>query len=140
VIERLISWASIYPFRCQLCGHRFRLKQQGVHYTRIDEDRREYERLPIRLPVVLITDQNGAGTALDISMGGCTVETAASVREGTVLPVRLELPQGAPLQIQAAAVRSVRGKIIGLQFLRFEGNERDRLQALVRSILFMPKQ
>jgi DNA repair exonuclease SbcCD ATPase subunit len=31
--ERLISLFYIYPFRCQPCGHRFRLLQWGVTYT-----------------------------------------------------------------------------------------------------------
>jgi hypothetical protein len=38
--ERLISLFYIYPFRCQPCGHRFRLFQWGVTYTRTELDRR----------------------------------------------------------------------------------------------------
>jgi hypothetical protein len=38
--ERLISLFYIYPFRCQPYGHRFRLLQWGVTYTRIEKDRR----------------------------------------------------------------------------------------------------
>src|SRR6266478_9749023 len=38
--ERLISLFYIYPFRCQPCGHRFRLLQWGVTYTKIEEDQR----------------------------------------------------------------------------------------------------
>jgi hypothetical protein len=36
--ERLMSLFSIYPFRCQPCGHRFRLLQWGVIYTKIELD------------------------------------------------------------------------------------------------------
>ena len=32
--ERLISLFYVYPFRCQLCGHRFQLLQWGVEYKR----------------------------------------------------------------------------------------------------------
>ena len=140
LIDRLASLVYVYPFRCQLCGCRFRFRQQGVRYTRVDEDRREYERIPVRLPVTLITDQGGVtGTALDISMAGCTVETNNPVPAQTVLRLQLEAAGHAPLQVQAALVRSVHAKSIGLQFLRFEGDERERLQAFVRTILFMPK-
>jgi hypothetical protein len=140
LIDRLVSLTYVYPFRCQLCGCRFRVRQQGVRYTRVDEDRREYERIPVRFPVILFTGQdNVTGTALDISMAGCTVETTASLPAETVLRVQLEAPDLAPLQVQAAVVRSVRTKSIGLQFLRFEGNERERLQSFVRTLLFMPK-
>jgi hypothetical protein len=38
--EHLISLFYIYPFRCQPCGHRFRLLQWGVTYTKIEEDQR----------------------------------------------------------------------------------------------------
>jgi chromosome segregation ATPase len=34
--ERLISLFYIYPFRCQPCGHRFRLLQWGVTYRKIE--------------------------------------------------------------------------------------------------------
>jgi chromosome segregation ATPase len=33
--ERLMSFFYIYPFRCEPCGHRFRLFKWGVRYTRI---------------------------------------------------------------------------------------------------------
>jgi hypothetical protein len=39
-LERLMSHFYIYPFRCQLCGHRFRLFQWGVTYRRIALDSR----------------------------------------------------------------------------------------------------
>jgi hypothetical protein len=39
-LERLMSLFHIYPFRCQLCWHRFRLFQWGVTYRRIDLDSR----------------------------------------------------------------------------------------------------
>jgi predicted nucleic acid-binding Zn ribbon protein len=39
-LERLMSLFYVYPFRCQWCGHRFRLFQWGVTYRRIDLDSR----------------------------------------------------------------------------------------------------
>jgi predicted nucleic acid-binding Zn ribbon protein len=38
--EHLMSLFYIYPFRCEPCGHRFRLFQWGVTYTKIELDRR----------------------------------------------------------------------------------------------------
>jgi DNA-directed RNA polymerase subunit RPC12/RpoP len=32
--ERLLTLAAIYPFRCQYCSHRFRVRQRGVRYIR----------------------------------------------------------------------------------------------------------
>ena len=32
--ERVLSLAAIYPFRCQSCEYRFRVRQRGVRYVR----------------------------------------------------------------------------------------------------------
>ena len=34
ILERLLSLFSIYPFRCQRCGYRFRVRRPGVRYIR----------------------------------------------------------------------------------------------------------
>jgi predicted nucleic acid-binding Zn ribbon protein len=36
--EHLMSVFYIYLFRCQPCGHRFRVLQRGVTYRRIETD------------------------------------------------------------------------------------------------------
>ena len=41
--ERLISLFYIYPFKCQPCGHRFRLLQWGVTYRKIERPMRSTE-------------------------------------------------------------------------------------------------
>ena len=38
-----MSLFYVYPFKCQLCGERFRSFQRGVRYIRVEEDRREYD-------------------------------------------------------------------------------------------------
>ena len=84
--ERLISLFYVYPFRCQLCSHRFKVIQWGVTYTRIEEDRREYERLPANFPVAFSAGaMNGQGGVLDISMGGCMFHTEARLSGGQYL-------------------------------------------------------
>lgn len=141
VIEKFLGFFYVYPFRCQLCGYRFRLRQPGVRYTRMDEDRREYQRIPVRFAGKLITDEKDlSATLLDLSMAGCTVAVDAALAVGTVVGVELQAEDQPPISIEAAVVRSARPGIVGLEFLRFHGNERDRLQSLVRTLLFMPKQ
>jgi hypothetical protein len=79
--EKLLGVFYIYPFRCQLCGYRFRFLQWGVRYQRIQEDRREYERLAINCPVSLRGENlYSEGRVVDISLGGCTamIETQLS--------------------------------------------------------------
>jgi hypothetical protein len=48
-LERLMSHFYIYPFRCQLCGHRFRLFQWRVTYRRIDLGIRAAQQRPTRV-------------------------------------------------------------------------------------------
>ena len=38
LVDYLLSFAYLYPFRCQLCGHRFLTLQWGIRYHRIAQD------------------------------------------------------------------------------------------------------
>ena len=37
-LETLLGIIYVYPFKCQLCGFRFRMPQWGVRYVRVPED------------------------------------------------------------------------------------------------------
>lgn len=49
--EQLISLMYVYPFRCQLCSHRFFALQWGIRYHRVPVDHREYHPRLTRVPV-----------------------------------------------------------------------------------------
>ena len=67
----LAGWFFIYPFKCQICGLRFRSLQWGVRYLRLREDHRDYDRLAMNFPVLFRGDRfDGVGSVTDISMGG----------------------------------------------------------------------
>src|SRR2546428_6968791 len=51
--ERLISSLYVYPFRCQRCSHRFRALNWGHRYPHPKGERRDYERVAVRLPARL---------------------------------------------------------------------------------------
>jgi PilZ domain len=135
--ERFVSLFHIYPFCCQLCGYRFKLRQPGVTYTRIEEDRREYYRWSVDFPITFRAGTKGvAGLLIDISMGGCAFHTEALMLEGIILQLDLQLPQEAtPVKIDAAVVRSVRPGLASVEFLRIEHSERERLKVFVRSLM-----
>jgi hypothetical protein len=137
VIERLLSVAYVYPFRCQLCGHRFKALRWGTRYSRQPADRREYDRLPANFPLTFRGNQVlGEGAVTDISMAGCAVETQTRLAVGAILQLQLRLPQGGPpVQVEAAIVRSINFKLAGLRFLRFEPHERERLRQFVHHLL-----
>jgi PilZ domain len=135
--ERFVSLFHIYPFHCQLCGYRFKVRQPGVTYTRIEEDRREYYRWSVDFPITFRAGTKGiAGLLIDISMGGCAFHTDAVMLEGIILQLDLQLPQEtAPVKIDAAVVRNVRGGLASVEFLRIERSERERLKGFVRSLM-----
>jgi c-di-GMP-binding flagellar brake protein YcgR len=129
-LDRLLSLAYVYPFRCQICRHRFHLLQWGLRYIERDVDRREYERRPVKLPVVLSTKVGlYEGQTVDLAMGGCAVEAnSPPLREGTLLTVHLDaFDSEPPIVVDAAVVRTVQGTRVGLEFLRMNEKEKERL-------------
>ncbi len=136
IFERLISVIYVYPFRCQLCLHRFLTLQLGKRFIKQKVDRREYERIETKLPLAFKGDQaQGEGTAIDLSMAGCAVESDVKVPEGSLVQLELKNAPAAPVKVEAAVVRSTRQRTIGLQFLRLREEEKERLRQFVRQLL-----
>ena len=135
--EVLMSFIYIYPFKCQLCGDRFRSLQWGVRYIRVDEDRREYDRMEMRFPVTFRgQDITGEGELLNVSMGGCSFHTGANLTIGMILKLELQISNDvAPVIVDAAVVRNVRSGGVGVEFLQWQQSERERLQLFIRGLL-----
>ena len=135
--ERLLSIIYVYPFRCQLCSYRFGFMQWGVRYKRLEEDRREYNRMPMNFPASFSCDSlEGTGTVVEISMNGCSLQADTIISEGSIVRMALkfseELP---PVNLEAAIVRAVRANRIGVEFLRFQDHDRELLQVFIRRFL-----
>ena len=132
-----MSLFCVYPFRCQLCGHRFQLPQWGVRYKRIEEDRREYERMPASFPIMFdVGAAQGRGLVVDISMAGCTFHTETELMEGNILHMRLDVPEEtSPVRVEAVIIRSLRAGRVGVEFVQFENGERERLQRFIRGLI-----
>ena len=120
----------VYPFRCQLCGHRFRSFQRGVRYVWVQEDRREYDRIEINFPVTFSGENvSGEGMLLNLSMGGCRFTTTADLGTGMIVKLALQIPGSVPPVIVDAAVVIVRKTDPGnasVEFLRWQETERER--------------
>lgn len=142
LLEQLLSIAYVYPFRCQLCTHRFRAMQWGIRYVREAIDKRQYQRIATEIPVTFTGDQiEGTGVVKDISMGGCGLETEAQLSAGALLQLRLRISdQEPPVTVDAAAVRIVRSRFIGAQFLRLRPQEKDRLSQFIRELLIVARR
>lgn len=129
--ERFLSLFSVSPFECNRCQQRFRLKERGLRdFSRADAQRRTY-RIPVRLPVNFESREvSGEGTIMDISAGGCALDSKRNLRPGLIL--KLHLPAsadvGSPGKVeQVATVRAASGTRAVLQFMVFTSQERDRL-------------
>ena len=136
-LETLLGIVYIYPFKCQLCGFRFRMPQWGVRYVRVPEDLREYDRMPASFPLTFETNNiKGQGAATNLSMGGCNFNAATPLATGMVLRLELQIVADvAPVVVDAAAVRYARERSVGVEFLQWQEDERDRLQLYVRGLL-----
>jgi PilZ domain-containing protein len=136
IYDRFISLFYVYPFSCQLCGNGFRLFQPGVRYVRFEEDQREYQRMRVDLPIRLLQGTlNSNGAAIDLSMRGCTVRNAASLPLAAVVKISLKLPNEPDPVTVEAVVRNSSDNRIGLEFLRFEGEDRQRLRQFIQGLL-----
>ena len=135
--ERLLSIIYVYPFRCQLCGYRFSFMQWGVCYTRVEDDRREYNRMPASFPVSFACDGvEGTGHVLDNSLNGCSLQADTTIAEGSIVRMALQMSEElAPISVEAALVRDVNRNRIGVEFLRFQYHDRERLQIFIRRLL-----
>jgi len=142
LVEKMISLMYVYPFRCQLCGHRFFALQWGIRYHRVPvmpggSDDREYHRLPIQIPIML-SGRHGEshGRTSDLSLGGCTLVTSGPCRDIAPLNVRLQLPcELHPVMVEEAAVRTVQGRRIGMEFLQTAPDEKTRIGRFITSTM-----
>jgi PilZ domain len=135
IAERFLSVVYIYPFRCQLCGYRFKTLRWGDKYVRFDEDARDYERLERNIPFTLICkEMTITGWVSEISMSGCTLQTLTQIRPGQVTSLQLHVPTlNESIMIDAAIVKNTSDNRAGLEFLRLSHRERKRLQSFIRN-------
>ena len=135
--EKLLRVLYVYPFRCQLCSERFRKLQWGVREVLAREDRRAYTRVERELPLTFSGEGiAGEGTLLDISMGGCSFLTSVDLPVGMMMRLGLLIAADAPpVTVDAAVVRHTRKRANGVEFVRWQDRQRERLELFVRGML-----
>src|SRR6267142_1190595 len=134
--ERLISSLYVYPFRCQRCTHRFHALNWGHRYPHPKGERRDYERVVVRLPARLT-----AGTATadaettDLSVSGCAVRTDARFPPGTEVRFTVQLGgSGRTVEIAEAVVRATNEGRVSLQFVHVGVEEQQRLAEYIQNV------
>ena len=135
--EQALSLAYVYPFKCQVCQHRFRRLRWGERYVRVPLDRRDTERLPTRIPVTIHWKDGGQGqgTVRDISVMGCGIETEAVVPMGALVLLQLEPEGEPPIDIDVGEVRSRQPRRIGVRFARVAPTHSERIRQVVQRLL-----
>ena len=137
-IERLLNRVKMFPFRCQLCTARFRVFWTGSPDATQAFDHREYKRLPSSFQAHLLADNalRMVNRVTDISMGGCTLETTEALPRGTFLELTIK-PNSAEdaITVDTAMVCSVRPESMGVRFLEFQANDKQRLSQVILSLL-----
>jgi hypothetical protein len=137
IIEKMLNQLHIFQFRCQLCTTRFQARRPGNRLTSQEFDRREYRRLRTNLAASLILDPPSLdGLVSDISMGGCTLQVTTSLPRGTFVKMVLHAPGGEPdIKIDAAMISSIQLLSIGVKFLEFQPEDKQRMGQLVLELL-----
>ena len=142
VHEYVLSAVYVYPYRCQLCAHRFLRAEPGKRYNESTVDKRQYERVKTKFPVTFVGEKaSGAGTVGRLSLGGCELESSLKLMEGMMFNLRLQPPDLNPaIHVETAIVRSVRPPVIGLEFLRTNPTEQFRLIQFIAGLLTAHRQ
>ena len=92
------------------------------------------QRISVACSVIFAGDGGvGEGRVVDVSLPGCLLESAATLKSGDYVQLRLFLPDlQTPLHVPLAAVRWVDGNRVGLEFIRTSVEEQIRLESFVR--------
>ena len=132
--ERLISVLYVYPFRCQRCTFRFRRLNWGHRYPQSHE-RRDFERVVVRLPVRLTAGTESAeAETTDVSINGCAVRTSARFPPGTEVRVSIELGRGRTVDVAQAVVRAAHEGRVSLQFVYVAADDQRRLAQYINAV------
>lgn len=77
----------------------------------------------------------GQGRTLDLSTGGCMIETDFPVVEGASFECRIYVPGlDWPLRIDEAQVRWVKANTFGIQFKKIQPDEEAKLKRVIASL------
>ena len=136
VVDRTLRHLGIAPFRCQLCGCRFRALAPTPGDAARASSRREYDRVEVQLHVgVSFHRQRASGLLVSLSLGGAAITTELSPPENGLVQIEIDIPEAAPIQIDGAIVRAVRKDMVRVQFVwaRVEAKERLR-EYVLRSL------
>lgn len=101
------------------------------------EKRRGIRRFRVQFPTTVSdhTKPEGLGLMLDLSLGGCRLESQWTMTRGITVALRVQVPGlERPLVIDGAHVQWVRGQLVGLAFVRIRKTEQQRLERVIADL------
>lgn len=101
------------------------------------EDRRATPRFIVQFRTAISgpATLEGTGLLLDLSAGGCRLESPLAMEPGVALELRIYVPNLEwPLMIDEARVQWVSGQIVGLAFFRIRQTEQQRLDQVITDL------
>lgn len=137
-LEKLLDRFHIFPFRCQLCATRFRTYWPVTLAHSSESDRREYVRLAASFQASIFpeTSSRMEGWTTELSMNGCTFESAGTLPISTLLELTIKpASMEVPITVETAIVRSVREGSIGCHFVSLRPSEHHRLSRVILHLL-----
>ncbi len=134
VLEHLLSFCFIYPYRCQACRKCFKSFKWRTRYVK-PQARRNTRRFETNFTVVFSWGHTeGEGIVTNMGLEGCRLKTDVELTEDCCLKLRLQVPGIEPaIRVENAVVCTVENGFSSLSFLRFSRDEKNRLgQYLVK--------
>jgi len=114
-------------------------KVEGQSVTDLKtEDRRAMPRLRVQFRTTFAdaSKLEGSGTMLDLSRGGCRIESPVTVLPGFSMELRIHVPELEwPIMIDAARVQWGSGLMFGVAFSRLREAEQHRLEQLIKHLM-----
>ena len=106
-------------------------------------EHRQHPRFPVQFRSSFSSANiiSGEGKLGDLSIRGCRVFSAADVKPGTTLQLRVDLSnKQPPIQVKQAVARWCRDGSFGLEFVSLAPDEWARLQQVVKELELEPYQ
>lgn len=132
--ERFLGWMHCYPFRCLVCGYRFRAFHRRARAQPQASERRQMVRFAVQMPAIFVQtvklgdERTGEGIVRDLTLGSCYLQTASPLSVGAVLTLTMQPgPDEPAIVVEVAVVQHVRPTGAGLTFLRLSESSQEQL-------------
>jgi len=102
----------------------------------LPKEKRQQPRFTSQFRSIISGGQGeGQGRTLDLSTGGCMIETDLPVGVGASFECRIYVPGlDWPLRIDEAQVRWVKANIFGIQFTKIQPDEETKLKQVIAGL------